>query len=70
VWPVEPTPFTGSTDALSFSGKLLATAMASSLAYINTSSRSFETARVQRKHRHTEEELQATIVLIDHIHKL
>jgi hypothetical protein len=50
---------TGLTDALRFSGKFLATAMVGSLAYINTSSGSFEVAGVQKKHIDTEEDLQA-----------
>jgi hypothetical protein len=50
--------------------KLLATAMAGSLAYINISPGSFEVAGVQRKHIHIEGDLQATIILIDHIHRL
>jgi hypothetical protein len=48
---------TRSTDALSFSEKLLAMAMVGSLAYINTSPGSFEAAGVQEKHIHTEEDL-------------
>jgi len=44
--------------------------MIGSLAYIRSSPGSFELAGVQKKHIDTEDDLQATIVLIDHIHRL
>ena len=44
-------------------------AMTGSLAYIRSSPGSFELAGVQKKHIDTEEDLQATIVLIDHIQR-
>lgn len=45
--------------------------MAGSLAYINNSPGSFEAirVRVQKKHTDTEEDLQATKVLIDHVQR-
>jgi hypothetical protein len=61
---------TGLTDALGFLTEKLGTARSGSLAYIKSHPESFGAAGVREKQLNSEEVLQATQVLIDHIHRL